>query len=335
MRTIRSSWPLLALWGMMLSAGVARPQATTLPPPRPVAYVLPPPNQLPEVPPIVDPILDDSPVAAPGFFTNVELFFLRPHLNSHLSDSFLVSPTQVDTVNMQISGPLGTTVSPRFEVGYRLPEQLGEFLLAYRFETVERTSSPGEAVSQKDRLNMNLIDLDWGNHHPFGLQIPGWDIRPNVGVRIGTIYFDTRQEFGGPPFNPAGIIEQRATSNFVGVGPETGLEVSRQILTPGLALYGKVSGSFLFGEMHQTFSEATTGPGGVLSGSSGLSGQVLVPNLTVQAGISYTVPEWNYCRFLFGYVWEEFWQIGRVNGFLNNNGDLLNRGLFLRAEINF
>jgi hypothetical protein len=335
MRTIRSSWPLLALWGMMFSSGIARPQATTLPPPRPAAYVLPPTNQLPEVPPIVDPILDDSPVAAPGFFTNVELFFLRPHLNSHLSDSFPVSPTQVDTVNMQISGPLGTTVSPRFEVGYRLPEQLGEFLLAYRFEMLERTNTPSESLSEKNRLNMNLIDLDWGNHHPFGLQIPGWDIRPNIGVRIGTIYFDTRQEFGGPLFNPAGVIEQRATSNFVGAGPETGLEGFREVLTPGLALYGKVSGAFLFGEMHQTFSETTIGPGGILSGSSGLSGQVLVPNLTVQAGISYTVPEWNYCRILFGYVWEEFWQIGRVNGLLNNNGDLLNRGLFLRAEINF
>src|SRR6516225_8825850 len=133
MRTIRSSWPLLALWGMLFSAGSAWPQVTTLPPPTPIqpaAYILPPANQLPEVPPIVDPSLDDSPVAAPGFFTNVELFFLRPHLNSHLSDSFPVSPAQVDTVNMQISGPLGTTMSPRFDVGYRLPEQLGEFLLA-------------------------------------------------------------------------------------------------------------------------------------------------------------------------------------------------------------
>src|SRR6516162_6142828 len=174
MRTIRSSWPLLAVWGMMLSAGVAWPQATTLPPPRPVAYVLPPTDQLPEVPPIVDPILDDSPVASPGFFTNVELFFLRPHLNSHLSDGFPVSPTQVDTVNMQISGPLGTTVSPRFEVGYRLPEQLGEFLLGYRFETFQRNSIPADDVAERDRFAMNLIDLDWGSWQPFGLQLPGW-----------------------------------------------------------------------------------------------------------------------------------------------------------------
>jgi len=338
MRTIRSSWPLLALWGMLFSAGSAWPQVTTLPPPTPIqpaAYILPPAYQLPEVPPIVDPILDDSPVAGPGCFTNVELFFLRPHLNSHLMNQVPVSPTQVDTVDLQISGSMGTTVSPRFEVGYRLPQQLGEFLLAYRFETVERTIVPADALSQKNRLNMNLIDLDWGNHHPFGLQLPGWDIRPNIGVRLATIYFDTRQEFGGPALNPAGLIEQRATSNFVGFGPEMGIEVSREFVIPGLALYGRVSGAFLFGQMHQTFSETTTGPGGVLSGSSGLSNQVDVSNLMVQAGMSYTVPNWNYCRFLFGYVWEEFWQIGRVNGFLNNNGDLLNRGLFLRAEINF
>ncbi len=319
MRILRSSWPVLALWGMLLPFGLARSQMT---PDRPAAYVLPPTDQLPEVPPIVDPILDDSPVAAPGFFTNVDLFFLRPHLNSHLVGDVPVSPTQVDTVDLHTVGPMGTTVSPRFELGYRLPHQLGEFLLGYRFENVERSSAGVNGLAEHDRLAMNLIDLDWGNRHPFGLQLPGWDIRFNIGIRLATIYYDTQQDFAGP------VIDQKATNYFVGVGPEAGVDLSREILIPGLALVGRVSGANLFGEIHQTFAETTAGA--TFSSSSRFQGDV--PNLTVQAGISYTPPDWNYSRFLFGYVWEEFWQIGRI---FNTNGDLLNRGLFLRAEFNF
>jgi hypothetical protein len=314
---------------MLFSAGPAWSQAT-LPdlPLRPAAYVLPPIDQHPEVPPIVDPILDDSPVAGPGFFTNVELFFIRPHLNSNLTGNVTVSAAQTDTVNLQISGSMGTTVSPRFEVGYRLPEQLGEFLIGYRFETFQRNSIPADDVAERDRFAMNLIDLDWGSWQPFGLQLPGWNIRFNVGIRVGTIYYDTKQDFAGVLPAP-GVVEQRASNYFAGVGPESGLDLSREILIPGLAIVGRVSGTDMFGDLHQVFSE-TTGAG---TFSSGFRNQVSIPNLTLQAGLSYTMPEWNYSRILLGYVWEEFWQLGRL-GF-SGNGDLLNRGLFLRAEFNF
>jgi hypothetical protein len=315
---------------MLFSSGLAWSQTTTLPniPLRPAAYILPPVDQQPEVPPIVDPILDDSPVAGPGFFSNVELFFVRPHLNSHLTGNVTVSPTQVDTVDVQINGSMGTTVSPRFEVGYRLPQQLGEFLIADRFETIQRTLIPADAALEKDRLAMNLIDFDWGNRHPFGLQLPGWDIRFNVGVRLGTIYYDAKQDFAVSPLGPD-VTEQKATNYFIGVGPESGLELSREIFVPGLAIIGRVSGADMFGELHQTFSQTIAGS----TFSSSFRNQVAIPNLTVQAGLSYTLPGWNYSRILLGYVWEEFWQLGRL-GF-SGNGDLLNRGLFLRAEFNF
>jgi hypothetical protein len=59
---------------------------------------------------------------------------------------------------------------------------------------------------------------------------------------------------------------------------------------------------------------------------------VSVPTLAVEAGVSFSPPDWNYSRFQAGYLWEEFWQVGRLG---DSNGHLLNRGLFLRAEINF
>jgi hypothetical protein len=296
--------------------------------PRPPPYVLPPAGQLPAVQPIADPFVDDSPAGPPGFFGKVELFFLRPHLNTHLSGS----PNQgVDTVFLTTEGSLGTTVSPWFTLGYRLPEQLGEFSLAYRFETDQRSTFPTDplgGVDERDRLNVNMVDLDYGHDSPFALG-PGWDLRFNVGVRVATIYFDTRRCFA-PPGNAAGQLEERATSDFWGIGPEAGCDLSRQIFLPGLALYGRAAGAHLFGEIHQSFAETTSGPA---FAADGFRYQVAVPMLTLQAGLSYAPPGWQGSYFLFGYVWEEFWQVGRLHD--QSNGSLLNRGLFLRAVFNF
>ena len=52
------------------------------------------------------------------------------------------SPNGTDTVALTTGGSLGTFVSPWIAVGYRLPEQLGEFSLAYRFEVAERNGVP-------------------------------------------------------------------------------------------------------------------------------------------------------------------------------------------------
>jgi hypothetical protein len=59
---------------------------------------------------------------------------------------------------------------------------------------------------------------------------------------------------------------------------------------------------------------------------------VNVPTLTLQAGLSYAPPGWNQCHFLAGYFWEEYWEVGRLN---SSNANLLNRGWFLRLEINY
>ena len=126
---------------------------------RPPAYVLPPVGEVPSVEPIVAPFVDDSPVDRPGFFFNTELFVVFPHLNSHLQGS---PNNGVDTVYLTTQGSMGACVSPRFELGYRLPEQLGEFQLAYRFQVAQRTGEPPDNVGlETDRLNMNFIDLDW------------------------------------------------------------------------------------------------------------------------------------------------------------------------------
>ena len=86
----------------------------------------------------------------------------------------------------------------------------------------------------------------------------------------------------------------------------------------------------MFGNISQTYAE-TTAAG---SASDNFLSQVMTPMLTAQIGLSYTPPVWTNCHFMTGYVWEEIWQIGRF-GFTDANADLLNRGLFLRAELSF
>jgi hypothetical protein len=327
---LRKSWPLLALLGLLFHTGLGWSQTPEpAPAPRPAAYILPPIDRLPAIEPIVDPILADSPVGSPGFFTNLDLFFLRPHFSSHL----IGSPDHgLSTVTLTTEGSLGNTLAPRFELGYRLAEQLGEFHLGYWFEIAEQSRVPTDSlggVSQKDRLNLNVVDLDWGNRLPFALG-PGWDIRFNVGIRIAAFYFDTRRDFGALG-SSAGALEQRASDHFVGVGPEAGVDLSRELLVPGLALVGRASGADLFGNIRQSFSQTTTGADPLFA-SDTFRHQVSVPMLTLEIGLSYSPPGWNYSRFLAGYVWQEMWQIGRLN---DSNGDLLNRGFFLRAEFNF
>jgi hypothetical protein len=289
---------------------------------------LPPVNLLPVIEPIIDPILDDSPVGPPGFFANVDLMFLQPHLNSHLTDSQNPAAT---TVNLSTSASLGFVLSPRFEVGYRLSEQRGEFHIGYWFENADRTLVPNDGLgggTQRERLNLNVIDFDWGNSHPFALGWPGANLRFNVGIRVATIFFDAQRDFG-PLGNAAGVLSESASNYFAGFGPEAGAQFWQEFSIPGLAFFGRVSGADIFGNIHQNFSQTTVAAG---LASDSLRHQVSVPMLTLQAGLMYTPPGWNYSRFLAGYIWEEFWQIGRIDP---NNGDLLNRGFFLRAEINF
>jgi len=320
----RTSWPLLALAGMLLPAGWSWGQAVEsavpeqLPSPRPPAYVLPPVNTMPCVPGIINPILEDSPVAAPGWFSNTDLFLVRPHFYAHFSGS----PNQgVDTLQVMTPDSLGTVLSPTFQLGYRLSEQRGEFSLSYRFETAEQSSA-----AQTNRLDLNQADFDWGNWQPFALA-PGWDLRFHVGVRVTTFYFDTRQNFG-PAGNGTGLLNEHITNYFAGAGPEAGLDLSWELL-PGLCLIGRLTTADVFGNIHQTFSQTTTG---LVFSSDSFRNQASSPMLTLQAGLSYSPPGWNYSRLMAGFVWEEYWQLGRLN---DSNGNLLNRGAFFRAEINF
>jgi hypothetical protein len=325
---VRSRGLLLAVLALCCQAelGWCQTPDSAAPPPRLAPYVLPPVGQVPETQPIVAPFVDNSPVGQPGFFGDLELWLLRPHLNSHFSGA-----VGTDTVVLTTEGTFGTVLSPLFTIGYRMPEQLGEFRFTYRFESAERSFVPGDnvgGIAEKDRFDVNMFDLDWGHWSPFALE-PGWDLHFNVGIRFATFFFDTSRVFA-PPGNAAGQLTEQATSYFYGFGPEAGFAVSRQLFTPGFAVVGGARGAQIFGNISQHFSETTAAGAGPVIGADGW--QVGPTLLTVQAALSYCPPGWEAWHFEAGYVWEEFWQIGRLR---DANADLSNRGFFLRVQFDF
>src|SRR5438874_2062419 len=81
------------------------------------------------------------------------------------------------------------TGAPKLTLGYRLPESLGEFSLAYRFLGSEgRALLPGfdfdgSAAPLLSRLDTHVVDLDYATRD-FVLGSTHWDVKGTVGARL-------------------------------------------------------------------------------------------------------------------------------------------------------
>jgi hypothetical protein len=256
----------------------------------------------------------------------VEISVLAPHYANHLLGTVPIAGT-FDTVHAP-PAELGWTGSPRFELGYRLPDNRGEFLLSYRSivaegNEVQSSFDPlGDGLSHS-RLNFNAVDLDYG----WRLVGPGspWDVTWRAGVRVAAVYYDT-QTVGR-------ILEQRETSNFVGAGPHLGFDVWRRIDGTGLAVFGRLEGAVVIGNISQSFEEMVRFPDDTLVGGASHSDHIQgVPVLGFQVGLGYAPQKNDHLRLAVGYQFERWWYIGDAGP---SEGDLTAQGLFFRAEFNY
>ena len=326
-------------------AGRARPPEEVMTPPTPVleqpaAYALPPVEPLfprEEVGP--DPLLDRPFAPQPGPFANVDLGILNVHLRNQLQGTVSVGDRS-DTLQL-FGAPTGTTVSPRFELGYRLADGWGELSLAYRFLTTSgsatRVNEFGTAA-QHGGLELNVFDFDYGSREYSLGPFPGdrWYFKWTIGVRLTEDFFDNNYNYALAPGAAAdAIIAQRSANSFVGVGPHAALDVRRNLCgVPGLAVGGRLEGSDSFGKNSQKFFEelAGTPATGPVFGRTADRFLVGVLSLRGQVGLSYEVPEWNHTAFFLGYQYESWFQFGRLDP---SRGQLDLQGFFLRGEINF
>lgn len=327
-----------------LSSGML-PAPTTFGPQKPPAYVLPPPSWPTYTFDQPDPLLDRPYAAQPGWYTNVDTNFLLVHLRNQLGGPV----TNTLTGNTDILGfagnPINPTISPKFELGYRFPGNWGGIQLGYRFLTSSgsdvTTIGPENNVqgpaNQVGVLNLNLIDLTYVSRE-FSLG-PYWNLRWGAGARAMFLYFNSGLVFINPGTDVGTIFAQNESNSTSGFGVWTFIDLERKLPIPGLGVFGRFEATDLECQIRQGYSETAIGPGGTsIPSSARYDFSVGVPILREVVGMSYTVPQWNYSRFLLGLQYETFFQIGRnqnTSNIPNSRGQLDLYGLFFRTEFNF
>jgi hypothetical protein len=310
------------------------------------AYVLPPVGWPTVDVTSPDPLLDRPYSAQPGCFANVETNVLWLHLHNRLSAPVTNAVTRQADQVMLGRAPLDAAAAPRFEVGYRIPDNWGSISFGYGFLATQGHEQSGTGpedvvqvpTNKSARLVYNMFDLTYGSRE-YCLD-PHWNMRWGVGARLMFLYFDDRGDVLNPTFTPGSVLAQSESNYLQSYGAWAYLDIERETCVPGLRGFFRLEGSDFFARVGQNYTESVVGnPGqGVQTSEAHFSGSVGPSILREVVGLTYTVPRWNYSRFMLGYQYEQFFQIGRLSpasGVVNTRGSLDANGLFLRAEFNF
>ena len=284
-----------------------------------------------------DPRLDLPELPAVGWFAGAEASLVGPHVKNEVKN-VVPFAGRLDQIALP-SANLDWTVSPRFEVGYRLPSGFGEFSLGYRFLASQGSQSSEQMfgpATLSSRLDINTFDFDYSSRDiSLG---ENWIMKWTVGGRLAFLYFDSQanQAFALPG-SPDFFLDQRTTNYFAGFGPHAGLELTRRIQGTGLSLIGKADFATLLGRTHQSFLEASSipVPGSFLPSSElHTSGSQNVPMVSTDAGIGWQPPAYPFAQFFFGYHFEYWWNAGRLST-SDARGQISDEGVTLRAEFVF
>jgi hypothetical protein len=302
---------------------------------QPAPYVLPPAGWPGLEFPRPDPLLDRPDAPLPGVYFAIETDVVFPHLRNQLVVPVTISPTQTDTLTFP-GNRLDATCSPRVEVGYRFADGWGGLQLAYCFEATSGSNSyfsDQGALAQHGRLDVNIVEFDYVSRE-FSLG-PQWEMRWGVGAKAMSFFFDSGINVLGPGTAPGTVLSQTEASSAVVYGGHALLDLSWRTPLPGLAVVGRLKVADSFGRIRQTGTEqreSLSGDGTVALYRSTIASSVNVQSGSAMLGLGYTVAGWNHSRFLLGYEYAVFFDIGRQN---DSRGQLENQALFLRAELNF
>ncbi len=246
---------------------------------------------------------------------NWDLTVLKPHVKDKLLLNEGISPHGYNYSDLD-STPLAWTVAPRLEVGYRLPDTLGAFLIGYRYLGSQGTNDP---AGIRTRFDLNVIDFLYQTERirPYG----NWFFHSRVGGRILTSFYDTR--------NVGGFATQTASNHFVGGGLVGMFDLERACdMLPGLALYTNVESSIVLGQANQKFSTSLNAL--PLSEQFEQRGSPAVQTIQFQFGLSYSPPTWQTLRVRTAYQYEHWFDLGQIH---QSNLDMFAHGLFLRLEL--
>jgi hypothetical protein len=158
-----------------------------------------------------------------------------------------------------------------------------------------------------------------------------------LGLRLATVYFDSRATLVTAPADVGVLSQQRVSNYFWGGGPRVALELAQRLEGTWLGILLRVDADALLGRVNQNFSETFTSalPGGPtqFSGSQ-IAGGTSAPVVNLQLGINWMPPFWPETHFFVGYQGEHWWNVGR-QGDLDNHGELIDQGIVLRGSVEF
>ncbi len=304
--------------------------------PPPPAAPAPSPFAPPPYPPPPAPASDPGSPFAPvsfcrDFYVALELDILKPVVTNHLSGT-VVLPDGTTAAVAVPQASLHWTVSPTFEVGAFLPDGLGQFSVSYRFLLANGSASAiaadGGDGNLRSHLDANIVDLDYGT--PRAVLAPQWEWSARLGFRLAQVYFNTQVS------DP--LSSEETTNWFLGGGPHARLEIARALTwnwARGLAVFGRIDGAVLVGEVQQRYLLSFDEPDGTtFGGSTTIHHTETLPLLNLVAGLSYTPPFWTQGHLALGYEYEEWFRLGHIDG-TPSNGRLTTNGVFLRAQVDY
>ena len=289
---------------------------------------------------------EDDPLLAPpngsqfGWYTAVELQWAMPHVYKDISNSVVAGSRAADTVDLPNRG-LDSTVAPRIEVGYKLPEAFGGIALSYRLMGTSgsaQTFGPDGPAALQSRLDLNVIDLDYVSQELL-TSCDNWSMRWRVGARLAYLYYDSVLSQSLAEAAPGtGILQRHATNSYWGIGPHVALELKRQLEVPGLSLLGKIDFASIFGRINQGVSEAAldpASPSGVSFGQAALGSSQTSPSTSLFLGVNWQPPSWQNVNLFAGYEYEYWWNVGRLSVVPGSRGELQIQGITVQISINY
>jgi hypothetical protein len=268
---------------------------------------------------VPDRILDPPQWQRPGWFANVDVAVIKPHVSNDMLENvttglgrqFLVQPG---------SAHLNWTAAPRLEVGYRLPSGFGEISLSDRYFQTQGTGlvvGPDGLATRTTHFFVNFSDFDYASREytPF----ENWSLRFRGGLRAAQTYFSSQVD--QPFFQAAAgstLLSQSASNRSTAFGFHLGVESQRRLARPGLSLVNSLDIANLFTRDKQKFFATTTmpAPGGGFDGGTVVDTALQsVPVLTVQVGLNWRPPRMRNSSLYLGYYGQFWYQFATNSNF--------------------
>ncbi len=301
-----------------------------------------------------DPLLDQTGVQCPGFLFDMELDYLDSYVIQSVGQ-FAQPPVATLPANAPLAvaipmAHLDWTVSPRFELGYRLPSGFGELDFAYRFLTASGSNlgdvslitpggaTDGGAANLTSHLQLLVADFDYASRET-SLETmlgPGWGMKWRLGLRYADTIFDSRAN-ERPAGALGGFDEEAFINHNWGIGPHGGVEVERRWKDYGLGVGFRLDSGLIFGKTSQRFYDLSTAPGD--NAAFGFSNDQQVPMLSGNLAIDWRPPSHPSFDFSLGYSAEYWWDVGRLSdpNLYNSNsaGEFGAYGVTFRVQYNY